>query len=133
MRTALFFLFFIGSGFAWSQGETAVFEWQSHLPHNIVIAVEQSDDKIIYATSQAIFTLDKEDMSIEYLSKVEGLTDTGISTIAYDDFNGQLIIAYENSIIDIVNGAEVFSVLDIFNNRTFIDRKVNDIFIQNEE
>jgi ligand-binding sensor domain-containing protein len=133
MRKALFFLFFLGTGIGWCQEETAVFEWQSHLPHNIVIAVEQSNDKIIYATAQAIFTLDKEDMSIDYLSKVDGLTDTGISTIAYDDFNNQLIIAYENSIIDIVSGSEVFPVLDIFNNSNFIDRKINDIFVQNEE
>lgn len=130
IHLVLFFSFqYVLSG----QSDIELFAWQSHLPHNIVKAVEQSEDKIIYATSEAIFTIDKEDKSIEYLSKVDGLTETGISTMSYDDNNQLLIIAYENSIIDIVDGSEVFPVFDLFNNRSFIDRKINDIFIQDEE
>ncbi len=115
-----------------AQSDIGIGEWKSYLPHNAAKYVTQSDDKIIYATDLSIFTIDKEDASIEYISKVEGLSETGISNIEYDKFNDQLIIAYDNSVIDIVRGNEIIGVFDISDNNNFVDRKINDIFIQNE-
>jgi len=115
------------------QSNIPIGSWRSYLPHNIARHVEQSAEKIIFGTEQAVFTIDKQTMEVDYLSKVEGLSETGIETMAYDDFNDALIIAYENSILDIVSGSEAFPVFDLFNNTGFVDRKINDIFIQNEE
>lgn len=116
-----------------SQSNIPIGSWRSYLPHNLVHNVEQSPEKIIYATEQSIFTIDKEDMTVDYLSKVEGLTDTGIETLVYDEYNEAVIIAYENSILDIIQGNSVFPIFDIYNNNNFNDRKINDIFIQNRE
>ena len=127
----LLIIFCFAAGFA--QSNIEIGQWKAHLPHNLAQHVVQSDDKIIFGTAQAVFSLDKEDLSIEFLSKVEGLTETGIQEMAFDRFNDALIIAYDNSIIDIVSGSEVFPIFDLFNNSNFIDRKINDIFIQNSE
>lgn len=116
-----------------AQSDIRIGEWKSYLPHNNVQLVEQSSDKIIYATEQSIFTLDKLDGSIEYLSKVEGLTETGIRQMEYSDINELLIIAYENSVIDLISSDEVFPVFDLFNNRNFVDRRINDLFVQDGE
>ncbi|NNE15018.1 MAG: hypothetical protein HKN51_08570, partial [Saprospiraceae bacterium] len=124
---------FIQIQVAFSQSDIEIGQWASYLPHNQASGVTQSDEKIIYATNEAIFTIDKEEMSIEFLSKIDGLTETGISEIIYDNFNDQLIIAYENSTIDLVQGNNVFPVFDIKNNTNFIDRKINKLFVQNEE
>ncbi|NNL91326.1 MAG: hypothetical protein HKO66_03745 [Saprospiraceae bacterium] len=124
---------FIQIQVAFSQSDIEIGQWASYLPHNQASWVTLSDEKIIYATNEAIFTIDKEEMSIEFLSKIDGLTETGISEIIYDNFNDQLIIAYENSTIDLVQGNNVFPVFDIKNNTNFIDRKINKLFVQNEE
>jgi len=133
MRFSIFFAFIFCTQLVYSQGDLAIGEWASLLPHNSGFRVVQSDEKIIYATNESIFTLDKEDMSVEYLSKVEGLSETGISEIVYDKFNEQLIIAYENSVFDIISGSDIFPVFDLRNNTSFIDRRINKLFVQNEE
>lgn len=116
-----------------AQNEIGIGEWASFLPHSQTSHVTQSEERIIYATNEAIFTIDKDDFSVNYLSKVSGLTETGVSQIVYDRFNDQLVIAYDNSVVDLISGPDVFPVFDIKNNTNFIDRKINKMFVQNEE
>jgi len=133
MNKALLLLSFIlMSQYAIGQSDIGIGQWKSYLPHNAAKYVTQSDEKIIYATDLSIFTIDKEDESIEYISKVEGLSETGISAIEYDNFNDQLIIVYDNSVIDIVKDDEIIGIFDISDNNNFVDRKITDVFIQNE-
>lgn len=117
---------------SYAQSDLAIGEWASYLPHNNIRYLTQSDDKVICGTDLSLYTIDKEDNSIEYISKVEGLTDAGLSSIEYDNFNDQLIVAYDNSTIDIINESEVFPVFDIKENTNFLDRRINDIYVQNE-
>ena len=134
MKNTLLLLSFIAMSYIVAgQSNIGIGQWESYLPHNAAKHVTQSDTKIIYATDLSIFTIDKDDESIEYISKVDGLSETGISNIEFDNFNDQLIIAYDNSVIDIVRGNEVIGVFDIRDNDNFIDRKINDIFVQNNE
>lgn len=133
MRLTFLIIILLNVCFLKGQNDIGIGEWDSFLPHNQASKVTQSDDKIIYATNEAIFTIDKSDFSINYLSKVDGLTDTGVSELAYDSFNDQLVIAYDNGVIDLVTGQDVFPVFDIKNNTNFIDRRINKMYVQNEE
>ena len=63
---------------------TTIGEWESHLPHQQGRWVTQDEDDIIYATEWSLFLIDKSDLSIRYLSKVNGLSDTGVETVHYD-------------------------------------------------
>ena len=131
-KTGLLFIFIIFSFSVQSQSDIAIGQWKSYLPHNAASHVVQSDEKIIYATDQALFTIDKEDNSVEYISTVDGLSETGIESLTYDSFNEQVIIAYDNSVIDILSEDGVFPIFNIKNNTNFIDRSINDMFVQNQ-
>ena len=127
--TALFFSFIVVGLCA----QVAIGDWVSHLPYQSFKRITQSDTKIIYATDWSILSIDKEDFSSQKLSKVEGLSDIGISEIEYDHINEQLIIAYTNSNIDIVQGSEVINLPNIKTNLTLIGNKgVNKIHVANE-
>ena len=115
------------------QSDIRIGEWKSYLPHNSAKHITQSDEKIIIATDFSIYTIDKVDGTVDFLSKVSGLSDTGIEEIEYDPFNDVLVIAYDNSVVDIINGSEVSPIFDIQTNTNFINRKINDIFVQNSE
>ncbi|NNF22829.1 MAG: hypothetical protein HKN67_12865, partial [Saprospiraceae bacterium] len=56
------------------QSNIAIGEWKSYLPYNTGVNLTQSDEKIYYGTELSVMSIDKEDFSIEYISKVEGLT-----------------------------------------------------------
>ncbi len=110
-------------------------EWRSFLPYNDGRWVTQSEDKIYYSTEQALFSINKADVTdVMFKSKVEGLTDVGIRRIKYDEFNKQLIVVYDNSNIDIISDGEVFNLSNIKDNQILTgDRSINDIHIPNEE
>lgn len=115
-------------------GQVAIGGWQSHLPYQSFNKITQSESEIIFATQWSLLFVDKEDFSSDKLSKVEGLSDIGISEIAYDLANQQLVVAYDNSNIDIVQGSDVTNLPTIKTNLTLVGNKeINKIHIANEE
>src|SRR5678815_3458021 len=71
--------------------------WKEHLPYNSAIDITAGDNKIYCATPYSLFTIDLTDNSLERLSRVTGLAETGVSAIKYDEANHKLFIAYSNS------------------------------------
>jgi len=107
---SLFALIFSHQSLA--QYDKELWKWESHLPLQNGLQVTQSDDYVYYATQWSIVRVDKEDQNGTFFSKVDGLTDTGISTIAYDDVQEQLIIAYTNGSIDFLK-EDGYMLLDL--------------------
>lgn len=134
MRNSLLsFIMLFYIGMLHSQSEIAINQWKSYLPYNEGILLTQNDNKVIYASEWSIFTVDKEDFSIEFLTKVEGLTDIQISAIDYNEGLDQLIICYENSNIDIVSGVEVFNVSNIKQNNSIQgDKRIYDVYVSED-
>ena len=79
----LFNIFLLLSLFSFSQG-IPIGQWRNHLPKNNVIAVAEAENRIYAATPYSIFYYDKSDNSIEQLTKVNGLSDVGITAIHYN-------------------------------------------------
>ena len=90
----------------------AIGHWRDHLPYHQAIAVAGTGDKIYCATPYSIFSVDKTDNSIDRLSKTNGLSQTGVSTICFDQQTGKLTIAYAGSNIDVLSGSQVFNIPD---------------------
>ena len=108
--------------------------WESHLPYQTGKWVTQSEQTIYFAAEQSLLLINKEDLSVRFFSKVDGLSDTGIEIIEYDYYNNQLVIVYSNSNIDILNDDGLLNIPDIKENTTIIgSRKINDIQILNPE
>lgn len=117
-----------------AQSELAIGEWSPHLPYGEGKWVTQSSEDIIYSTGLSLLYIDKEDLNPRFVDKVRGLSDVGISRVEYDNFNEQLIIAYSNSNIDVVIGADVFNLPFIKENSSILgDRQINDIYIADEK
>ncbi|KXK37783.1 MAG: hypothetical protein J5I52_12030 [Saprospiraceae bacterium] len=124
----LIFIFLVSVSL-YSQSELAIGEWKSHLSYRQGQCITQSNDKIIYAASSGIFTINKSDLSPDFLSKEDGLSDVLVADIFYDPYNEQLIIIYEDSNIDILRGSNVINIPYIQTNTTIIgDKSINDCF-----
>lgn len=105
-------IFFAFSSFA-SQAQVAVGNWREHLPYQQAIDLDFSGDLIYVATKQVLFIYDKEYGSVERFSTLDGLSDVGISAIAYHESSESLFIAYENANIDIIAPDGIFNFSDI--------------------
>lgn len=107
-----FVLCLLWSGIS-AQSNLAIGEWKSYLPYKAGIFVTQGPEKVYYNTEFSVFSIHKDDLSVQFLSKTEGLSDIGISVVKYDELHSQLIIAYSNSNIDLVQGSEIYNLPSI--------------------
>ena len=102
--------------------------WSEHLPYNSAIDVTASNEIVYCATPYSLFTANITDRSIERLSRVTGLSETGISAITYDALNSKLFIAYTNSNIDIIYRNDIFNIPDIKRDNIIGDKTIYNIY-----
>jgi hypothetical protein len=95
-----------------SQG-IAINEWRTHLPFSSCYSVTEGTDKIYCATKYAVFSYDKQDQSIERLTKVNALSDIGVSRIQFNKTLNMLVVAYSNGNIDLLENGSVTNISDI--------------------
>ncbi len=112
----LYVLIFIisTSVYSYSQG-IAIGQWREHLQYNNIKAVVEADNRIYAATSSSIFYFDKNDNTVNRLSKVNGLSETGVNAINYNTAYKTLVIAYSNANIDLVKNNGIVNIPDIKN------------------
>ena len=120
-----------------SLGETygqniPVGQWRDHLPFSNLISLARSTGRVWAASSYGIFWLDTEDNSINKLTKVNGLSDIGISRIAWNDQQGVLLVAYNNANLDIINGNSIINLPDIKNKQIQGDKSIYNIYFKNQ-
>lgn len=103
-------------------------QWRDHLPYQSSIDLASGDGIIYSATPFSLFSVSINDRSIERLSRVTGLSETGISAICYDQANGKLIVAYSNSNIDIIYRNDIINVPDLKQDNVAGNKAVYSIF-----
>jgi len=106
--------------------------WREHLPYQRTIDVTASGKKIYCATPYSLFTVDMSSNEVERISKVSGLSETGISAIKYDPASEKLLIVYSNSNMDMVDDKGIHNIPDLKRENTSGDRTIYDIFPDNK-
>ncbi len=102
--------------------------WRDHLPYSSGKSVAVSDDKVYCGTEHSVFVYDKEYSSISFLNTITGLSDVGISVIRYHEPSKTLLIAYENSNIDLVTQSHrVINMSDIYRKQLTGQKTINEI------
>ncbi len=101
--------------------------WREHLPYHSVIDVAITPDRAYAATPYSLFYVDRSDRSTTRLSRIAGLSETGVSAIEYDVSNDVLLIAYTNSNLDIIKNGEVINIPDLKRDNIIGDKTVFNI------
>ncbi len=86
-------------------------------------------DQLYVASKHQVFTLNKSN-EVDFLGKSNGLHEVGVTQIAWDKIQSQLIIAYNNSSIDIKQGDQVYLINDLTLSNLYASKKINHIYIQ---
>lgn len=126
-------LFFTANLYCWGQSTLPIGEWQSYLPYKFGYSVTQSPDAIYYGTQWALMKINKEDLSIEYFSKVDGLNDVGVRFVRYSLENDLLLVVYENSNIDLIFDDEIVNLNQIAVNAQIVkDRTITAVYLKDQ-
>lgn len=78
-------------------------QWRLHLSYYNPQKITATPSRIYGLASNSLFYLDRVSGQIEYLSKATGLNGSTIVQIAYDQHSEQLIIAYNDGHIDLLD------------------------------
>ncbi len=108
-------------------------EWRTHLPYYNIRNVVFAEDKVYAASDVGLFSYNLGDKSVETLSKINNFSDIGIQTMNYNQFNKVLVIAYENSNIDLVKNHKIINFPDLKNKIIQGGKKINDIMFYKEK
>ncbi|MGE5521105.1 MAG: hypothetical protein ACM3VS_14360, partial [Candidatus Dadabacteria bacterium] len=106
--------------------------WREYLPYQNARDVTASANKIICATPYSLFTIDRTTKEIQRISKVSGLSETGISTIKYDEVSNKLFIAYTNSNMDVIAEGKTINIPDIKRSNVSGDKTIYQVVPAND-
>ncbi|HLO37600.1 MAG TPA: hypothetical protein VK173_03860, partial [Lacibacter sp.] len=108
-------------------------QWREHMDYRSGKRVALASDKVYVATNFGAYSVGREDGEITRISKVTGLNDVGVRTLNYDVTGEKLLIAYNNSNLDILYRNDVINIPDIFRSTVTGDKTIYNISFHNNK
>jgi sugar lactone lactonase YvrE len=105
--------------------------WREHLPYQGAVDLTASENKVYCATPFSIFSVEHSSLEVNRISRVSGLSETGISTIRFDPVSKKLYIAYTNSNIDVLGPSGMVNIPDIKRETISGDKSIYHIYPDN--
>src|ERR1041385_8247936 len=102
--------------------------WRMHLPYQKCNYVTGSNTTIWAATDNGLFKLNKSDNSLERITKIDGMSDLGISALCYNPGNNTLFVGYENGNIDMIQDNQITNLPDIKRAQIIGNKTINNIY-----
>lgn len=94
-------------------GQTPVGTWSDHLVYNRAENLAVGSKEVYASTGASIIVYNREYDELRKLSRINGLTETGIRTIGWSEENNTLIIAYLSANLDLVTNNSIYNLPDI--------------------
>jgi ligand-binding sensor domain-containing protein len=102
--------------------------WRAHISYRSVISLSVTPEKIFAANASGILILDRADESFETYDKVNGgISNVGITNIAYDASSQQLIVTYDNGKFDLIKNNTLKTFDPTANAQIAGSKKINHI------
>ncbi len=108
LRHILLFILFVAGALNVVAQDRPIGYWRSHLPYGSVIGVAADGSNMYAIGTKAFFTLRGDDLKAgpTTYSKVEGMADIGMQSVAYDATTGTTVFVYSNGNIDLFKEKE---------------------------
>lgn len=128
MRFLAFFLFTCTSFVVF--GQQAVGAWQSHLPMSKFQWIGETNTHIYAANSYGVLAYDKTEHSTEPLTKVNVLSQSGISCFECSYDHNLCVIGYSNGNLDIIQDNNVINQPAISTSSVIGDKQIHDVLFK---
>ena len=114
------------------EGQITLGQWRTHLPYKYCNLAEATDDRVFCSATGGLFSYNLEDNSVEKISKIDGLSDNGIAAMRWSGESSTLILAYQNSNIDIIREGMILNLPDIMKKQIPGDKSIYDIYFMDQ-
>lgn len=106
--------------------------WREHLEFGPAKEIVFANEQFYVASRWGIYSVTYEDRVIERYSKVNGLNDLGIQSIQYNPDTEKLLIAYENSNLDVLYRNDIINIPYILKSNVSGNKAINRIFMKGD-
>ena len=106
--------------------------WKDYLSYNSASYIAESNGRIYCVASEGLFFIEKEDETINRLSKTTGLSDVGVKQVAHSHDIDVTIITYENCNIDLLKDNQIINISDIKRKEISGLKLINNITLKGE-
>jgi len=110
-----------------AQDNIPIGTWRSHFSYQNTHLIEEVNDKIFAAAEHGLLFFDKEDNSLNKLSKTDGLSDNSASALAFDKEQNLLVIGYENGNVDLIEESGIVNVPAIKDSNVTGSKTINHV------
>ena len=111
-------------------GQTPVGTWSDHLIYNTANSVAVSSKEVYASTGSSLIVYNKSYAELKKMSRINGLTETGIRTLAWSEENKTLIIAYTSTNLDLLINNVIYNIPDIYRKNIPGKKEINRIRIK---
>lgn len=101
--------------------------WRTHFSYNKVELIEKAGNKIFCAAENGLFYYDLEDESVNKVTKINGLSDVDITSMAFNELENILVIGYSSGGIDLITDAGTIKFPDFKATDLVTDKAIKDI------
>ncbi len=108
-------------------GQSRIGEWKSHVSFTQIIRIAETPESMVGATANGIFFVDKKGSQITTKTKSEGLSEVGISALAYAAGPNFLLIGYANGNVDLLQNGHIVKLPDLTWKPNLQDKTINRI------
>ncbi len=116
-----------------TRGQSRPGTWQEYFSYSNAIKVADGGDKLFCATVGGLFYVDLSDNSLNKLTSGDGLSDAGVQTMEWNPAAQMLLVAYDNSNVDLVYKNRVVNVSDIRRKQITGDKTIYNILFDGDE
>lgn len=102
--------------------------WRDHLNYNSAQHIDLFGDEVFVASDNGIFVYNQGTNDISRISKVNGLSDIGITSIKANEERGLVIVGYENGNLDIIRDRTITNFPAIKNSSVIGDKSIRHIY-----
>ena len=103
--------------------------WRMYLSYCIATKSEVCGSKIYSLMNGNLLSYDTEDGEVRTYDCLNGLSDVGISYIAYSKTAGKLLIVYGNGNIDLLDGDDNVQNLSALKDKRILNKEVTDVCV----
>ena len=108
-------------------------KWNTHFSYNKTNRVCITENKTFALANNHLYSVSKEDGTLNTYSKIDGLSDNTITDIQYNSYKKCLVIVYSNSNIDIIESdGTIYNIPDLYQKQMSVNKTVYQITMDKE-
>ena len=132
MRRLIFLIILLGSLLGYAQNNTPTYTWRMHLPYNSVRQIVEADQKLFILADVGIYEFGLKSGEAEFLTKVNGFSESNVVSMGYSSEFNTLVIAYKSGDIDLLKGNSIINLPGIKRSTIFGSKDIYEVYIYNQ-